>query len=73
MDALRDETSVAEILGVRPATLQQWRWLGKGPTFIKVGGRIRYQQTGSGGDVARIGRRCHRRLGDSAATGAVHR
>ena len=42
MDALRDERSVAEILGVRPATLQQWRWLGKGPTFIKVGGRIRY-------------------------------
>jgi hypothetical protein len=27
---------------VAPQTLNQWRWLGKGPVFHKVGGRVRY-------------------------------
>ncbi len=27
-----------------PSTLERWRWLGVGPNFIKIGGRIRYRQ-----------------------------
>lgn len=26
-----------------PSTLERWRWLGVGPNFIKIGGRIRYR------------------------------
>ena len=26
-----------------PRTLERWRWLGEGPQFIKIGGRVRYR------------------------------
>lgn len=26
-----------------PRTLERWRWLGQGPSFLKVGGRILYR------------------------------
>lgn len=25
------------------STLERWRWLGVGPSYIKIGGRIRYR------------------------------
>ena len=34
---------VAEILGVKPLTLVRWRHSRKGPSFIKVGGSVRYR------------------------------
>ena len=33
----------ARILGVHPNTLCKWRIQGKGPPFVKIGGRIRYR------------------------------
>lgn len=33
----------AERLGVQRGTLDNWRWNGAGPPFIKVGGRVRYR------------------------------
>ncbi len=27
------------------ATLRRWRWGGKGPPFIKIGGAVRYDPT----------------------------
>lgn len=27
---------------VAPATLRRWRWAGKGPAYLKIGGLIRY-------------------------------
>lgn len=26
-----------------PRTLERWRWLGLGPTYLKIGGRVVYQ------------------------------
>lgn len=26
-----------------PRTLEQWRWLGKGPRFLKIGARVLYR------------------------------
>ena len=26
-----------------PRTLERWRWLGQGPSFLKVGGRVVYR------------------------------
>ena len=33
----------AAYLGLRPATLEQWRWSGRGPRFIKLGRACRYR------------------------------
>ena len=30
-------------LGVRKSTLANWRWSGRGPRHVKVGGRVRYR------------------------------
>ncbi len=35
----------AEILGVTPGTLANWRWLGQGPKWIKLSGRVSYPAT----------------------------
>lgn len=32
----------ANYLGLSPHTLNQWRSLGKGPRFVRLGGAIRY-------------------------------
>ena len=42
-DALWDETQTAAFLGLRRSTLQRWRWAGKGPRYLKVGGAVRYR------------------------------
>lgn len=30
---------------ISPRTLEQWRWLGKGPRFLKIGARVLYEET----------------------------
>ena len=37
------EAQVAEILGKPPRTLRQWRYLGIGPKYLKVGATVRYR------------------------------
>lgn len=34
----------ADVLRVRVSTLSQWRWLGRGPRYRKVGGRVLYTE-----------------------------
>ena len=29
--------------GISPRTLERWRWLGQGPAYLKVGGRVVYR------------------------------
>ena len=29
--------------GISPRTLERWRWLGQGPAYLKVGGRVAYR------------------------------
>lgn len=33
----------AVFLKVQPATLEQWRWNGRGPRFVKIGRSCRYR------------------------------
>jgi excisionase family DNA binding protein len=35
----------AAFLNVQPSTLEQWRWNGKGPRFVKIGRSVRYRQS----------------------------
>ena len=37
-----DEKDAAAILCVKVSTLRKWRWAGKGPRFLKLGGAVRY-------------------------------
>lgn len=38
-----NQTELSERLGVSCRTLERWRWIGIGPLFIKIGGRVRYR------------------------------
>jgi predicted DNA-binding transcriptional regulator AlpA len=42
---LLDEGRLATQLDVSRATLQSWRYAGKGPRYIKIGRLIRYRAT----------------------------
>lgn len=37
------QNQLAERLSISPRTLERWRWLGQGPRFLKLGGRIAYR------------------------------
>ena len=36
--------AAAAFLQVKPATLEQWRWNGRGPKFIKLNRAVRYRK-----------------------------
>ena len=38
-----NQIELARRLGVSCRTLERWRWIGAGPQFIKVGGRVKYR------------------------------
>jgi len=41
-EALLDEHAAAEMLAVSPRTMQDWRWRGGGPEYVRLGRAIRY-------------------------------
>jgi len=36
---------VAELLQLKETTLEQWRWSGIGPSFVKLGRAVRYRRS----------------------------
>ena len=38
------EQEAASVLNVKVTTLRRWRWAGKGPRFLELGGAVRYSQ-----------------------------
>jgi hypothetical protein len=46
-DPLYDTTGAAKYLGgiAKPATLQWWRHIGRGPEYVKAEGRVFYRQS----------------------------
>ena len=38
-----DQTDLARRWRLSPRTLERWRWLGQGPRFLKIGGRVVYR------------------------------
>jgi hypothetical protein len=42
LNALFNERQAADFLNLKVTTLRRWRWLGKGPAFLKIGGAVRY-------------------------------
>ena len=39
---LLNERRASDLLNVKVTTLRRWRWAGKGPAFLKIGGAVRY-------------------------------
>ncbi|MDI3341597.1 MAG: helix-turn-helix domain-containing protein [Sphaerobacter sp.] len=37
------QSEVARRWCLSPRTLERWRWLGQGPCFLKIGGRVVYR------------------------------
>lgn len=44
MNDLLTEAETSEITGVPRRTLRQWRYVGKGPIFVKLGRAVRYRR-----------------------------
>ena len=40
---LLTQAALARRWKVSPRTLERWRWLGRGPQYMKVGGQVRYR------------------------------
>ena len=38
-----NQVEVARRWSLSPRTLERWRWIGQGPQFLKVGGRVVYR------------------------------
>lgn len=38
------QVQLAKRWHISPRTLEQWRWLGKGPKFLKIGARVIYDE-----------------------------
>lgn len=41
--ALLSTEEAAHVLGKPPRTLEQWRYLNRGPAYVKVGAGVRYR------------------------------
>ena len=41
-----NDKQVAKVTGIAVTTLRNWRCMGKGPTYQKIGGRVLYPRTG---------------------------
>jgi hypothetical protein len=37
------QSQLADRWQMSPRTLERWRWLGEGPRFLKIGGRVVYR------------------------------
>ena len=37
------QKDLAERWALSPRTLEQWRWQGRGPRYLKIGGRVVYR------------------------------
>jgi hypothetical protein len=40
---LLTQAALAKRWKVSPRTLERWRWVGRGPQYMKVGGQVRYR------------------------------
>ena len=39
-----NQADLARRWSISPRTLERWRWLGQGPRYIKIGGRVVYRE-----------------------------
>ena len=42
---LINTADAAQMIGIRPETLRQWRMIGQGPSFLKLGKLVKYRRS----------------------------
>lgn len=62
------QQQLAERWHLSPRTLEQWRWLGKGPRFLKIGARVLYDENDI--EAYEAGQRCQNTCGPLPTEGA---
>lgn len=55
-----NQTELAARWKISPRTLERWRWVGEGPQYLKIGGRVIYRME----DVEAYEREMLRAAGD---------
>ena len=45
VERLRSTDEVSRVLVIPAGTLANWRWMGTGPRFLRVGRHVRYRRT----------------------------
>ena len=43
--SMLNQNEVAKRWHISPRTLEQWRWLGNGPRYVKIGARVLYPES----------------------------
>jgi predicted site-specific integrase-resolvase len=38
-----NQSELADRWGISHRTLERWRWIGEGPPYLKIGGRVAYR------------------------------
>jgi len=66
---LVNETEAARILGLSVKTLRRWRWAGKPPCFLKLGGAVRYDPADLEAFIEQSRRRSTSDPGDAETVG----
>lgn len=56
---LLNEKQAAAYLNIKPQTLTRWRWAGKGPKAVKVGGAVRYRTEALEAFITEVGGGAH--------------
>jgi hypothetical protein len=54
-----NQTQLGRRWGISVRSLERWRWLGRGPDYVKIGGSVRYRLS----DVEAYEAGRHRRIG----------
>jgi predicted DNA-binding transcriptional regulator AlpA len=67
---LLNERQAADLLNIKVPTLRRWRWAGKGPRFLKIGGAVRYDRADLEGFISSARRTS---TSDTGVNGAVAR
>ena len=62
-----NQDQLADRWQISPRTLEQWRWLGKGPKFLKIGARVLYREEDV--DAYEAGQVCQNTSGPLSAEG----
>ena len=68
-----DQNELADRWLLSPRTLEQWRWQGKGPKFLKIGGRVIYRMSDiKAFEMASLHANTVGPIDDAATEGPVH-
>ena len=68
-----NQKDLAERWHISPRTLEQWRWQGQGPRYLKIGGRVVYRLSDiEAFEAASLHANTHGPIGEVTGEGGDH-